>query len=111
LSWYELKDPVATAFGLSHDAAHVFLAGLVFAFLYLLLKPGRMAAPVAWLIVLALEVLNEVGDAIDWIGWTGAVNWHETGKDLLLTMPLPTAGLLVSRMLSRTSKPTRSVRE
>lgn len=64
-----------------------------------------MAAAVAWLVVLALEVLNEVGDAIDWIGWTGAVNWQETAKDLALTMLIPTFALLVCRILRRKKRP------
>ena len=99
LHWYEWKDPLATVLGLSHDAMHVALAGVVFVILFLVLRPKPIAVVAAWLVVLALEVLNEVGDAVDWIGWTGSVNWQETVKDLLLTMIVPTAGLLIHRML------------
>jgi hypothetical protein len=106
LQWYEWKDPVATVLGLSHDAMHVVFAGVIFALLFLLLRPRPIAIVAAWLVVLALEVLNEIGDAVDWIGWTGSVNWLETVKDLLLTMILPTVGLLIHRILLRSGPAT-----
>lgn len=105
MSWHEFKEPVVTALGMSHDAAHVVLGGMAFGLVFLLLRTWPMAAVVAWLVVLAIEVLNEIGDAVDWIGWTGTVNWLETVKDLLLTMLVPTVALLIGRLLRRESPP------
>jgi hypothetical protein len=95
LSWYEFKEPIVSYLGISRDGLHVFLGFLAFAAIMLLLraKPGAVLA--AWVAVFAAEILNEIGDSIDWYHWTGGINWHESEKDIVLSMSLPT-GILFS---------------
>lgn len=97
MNWYAAKDPLVSVLGIPRDDVH-FLAGAVFAILCIALRPR--AATAAWAVLFALELANEVGDALDWIAWTGGVNWPEMTKDIFVTLFLPTALLFIRRLRS-----------
>ena len=94
--WYQIKLLLEHATGVSMDALHVLvgvIAQLLFAALFRL--PLRSWGP--WLFVLALLLLNEVGDL--WVEqWPEpAMQYGEGIKDVALTMLLPTILMLGAR--------------
>lgn len=89
MTWYGLKDAVARLFPVAHDAMHVHVGLAIFLLCALLLRRHRHGAGLAWLAVLALEIVNEGLDARDWILWTGHVNWPETARDMIDTLLWP----------------------
>ncbi|RBI87214.1 hypothetical protein DRV85_03575 [Rhodosalinus halophilus] len=66
-----------------------------FLLLALALRRRRHGLRLAWLGVFALQGANEVMDAVDWIGWTGAVHWADAAGDYALTLLWPTILVLV----------------
>ena len=62
---------------------------------------------VAWIVVAALQAINEALDARDWINWTGSVNWSETTKDTIATLFWPTVLLLAWRRIGKSPSPGR----
>jgi len=96
-AWYQVKLLLEHATGISMDPLHVLvgvLLQLLFAALFRL--PLRSWRP--WLFVLALLLLNEAGDL--WVErWPEpAMQYGEGLKDVVLTMLLPTALLLLARL-------------
>jgi hypothetical protein len=92
--WYDLKEPVVAALGLPKPVLHVLFGALAFGCLVWLMR-GRRHAPLwAWGGVLLLQFVNEAGDAYDWIGWTGSINYADASLDTVLTMAVPTVGAL-----------------
>ena len=89
MHWYQLKDPVADLFGLSHDAMHVHVGLAIFLMVAVLLRKVRGGVWIALGLVLAAELVNEVGDSLDWIRWTGAPNLVESAKDVVSTVLWP----------------------
>jgi len=87
--WYQLKDPVADLFGLSHDAMHVHVGLAIFLVVAAVLRKVRGGVWLALGAVLAGELVNEVGDSFDWIRWTGAPNLMESAKDVISTVLWP----------------------
>ncbi len=49
----------------------------------------------AWFLVFALQTANETMDAVDWIRWTGDINWRDAAGDYWDTMMWPTVMAVV----------------
>lgn len=94
--WYRAKTFVEHAIAFSDDALHVF-AGVLIQLLAAALLRRSLANWLPWLVVALLEVVNEVVDL--WIErWPDfAEQLGESGKDVLLTLFLPTVLLIVAR--------------
>lgn len=93
--WFEGKDWVSEALGLSKEMLHVHLGLALFLAAALALRTRRRGLLVAWLAVAALQAANEALDARDWIMWTGSVNWAETARDTVATLFWPTVIALI----------------
>ena len=93
--WHIIKEPIAEAIGLSHPTLHVLFGAAIFTSAAWLLRKRKWLRFYAWLITLALEIVNETGDAYAWIGWTGYINIKGTIQDILLTMSFPTFAVIV----------------
>jgi len=89
-AWYMIKEPIANVFGLPRPMLHMLFGAILFVVSAWLFRPRRLGFLYAWLIVLGIELLNEAGDAYDWIRWTGGINTGDTIEDILLTMLSPT---------------------
>jgi hypothetical protein len=113
LVWSRFKEALSKSVGLSHDALHVHVGLALFLLLALLLRRYRWGVPAALGVVLALELGNEVSDAFDWVRWTGAPNFIESGRDIASTMFWPVVlavGLAVwRRKKARVDGPSRAV--
>ena len=87
--WYEGKTNFLEFLSLDREAAHVHF-GL---FLFLLsIFVFRKSEHVAWWalgLVAVLQAANEGLDALDWISWTGGINWSESLKDMINTLFWP----------------------
>ena len=94
--WYQVKLFVSHATTLSMDALHLLVGAVIFLSLAALGRRG-IARWRPWLILLALEAINEFGDL--WIEqWPDpASQYGESAKDIGLTMLIPTALLLLAR--------------
>ena len=108
MHWYQLKDPVADLFGLSHDAMHVHAGLAIFLVVAVLLRKARGGVWLALGAVLLAELGNEVGDSFDWIRWTGRPNLVESAKDVVSTVLWPLV-LSVIWTLARRKGGTREV--
>lgn len=96
LDWLELKTAFEHSIGFSHDAVHV-LAGVVLQIGIAAALRSSVSRPLPYLVVLALELLNEANDL-------RVETWPETGmqigeglKDIILTMALPSLLLILTR--------------
>lgn len=94
--WTDLKGQVTDALGVGHDILHVPVGLLLFVGLLVLFR--RKERPVIWsfLVLLALQCVNEILDAIQWDIWTGTIPWEEAAKDTLVTMAAPTLVLALA---------------
>ena len=96
MDWYQIKQALSAATGVSEDALHVF-AGVAIQLLLVAALRKRVAHLLPWGIVLALAALNEWSDLQLDIWPNRADQWRETIKDLIVTMALPTVFLILSR--------------
>jgi len=106
--WYsEFKTAISVYTGLERDALHIHAALLLYILAMGLFRKSRRSR-VPWLVVLALELLNEAMDA--------SHNWGEerpgeifagSAKDLWNTMLWPTVLLFVGRYTSWFQRPRR----
>lgn len=96
LSWYQVKLFIEHAVGISMDALHVLVGFLVYIAAALLLRRG-LASGVAWLMLLALALVNESYDLHVEVWPDLASQLGEGAKDILLTMALPTLLLAIVR--------------
>ena len=89
MSWYETKIFIEHASVVGSDALHVLVGVFVWILAALVLRRSLSAA-LPWLVLLALTLLNECVDL--WVEqWPDlAMQLGELGKDVLLTMTLPT---------------------
>ena len=94
--WHQAKLFVEHVSNIDHDAIHV-MAGAVLQLLVALLTRRSVASWLPWLAVLALAVANEAAD--QWIElWPDrGMQQGEAGKDIVLTMAVPTLLLLAAR--------------
>ena len=97
MDWYSLKLLLADQSGLSRDALHI-LAGFAGQVLVALVIRRSLASPLPWLAVLIGEAANEYYDLNREI-WTDRAIWPGSLRDLLVTMALPTALLLLTRFV------------
>jgi hypothetical protein len=100
--WYQLKDPIADLFGLSHDAMHVHVGLTIFLVVAMLLRKVRGGVWLALGAVLLAELGNEVGDSFDWIRWTGRPNLLESAKDVVSTVLWPLVFAMIWTLARRT---------
>ena len=94
--WHQVKLFIEHASGISMDALHILVGFALFLLAARLLKTS-VASPLPWLILLALELLNEAYDLHVERWPTFASQLGEGGKDILLTMALPTLLLVTAR--------------
>lgn len=74
---------------LSTNAAHIVLGILLFLGVAILVRRTKHAPALALGWVLLVQVTNEILDCLDWIAWTGHVNWSEAFSDTVYTLALP----------------------
>lgn len=99
--WFESKALIERELGVLRDQTHVHFGLFVFLLMSFLLRNRRHGMLVAWIVVAALQAINEALDARDWINWTGSVNWSETTKDTISTLFWPTVLLLTWRRIGK----------
>lgn len=87
--WYEGKKNILTHMSLSTNAAHIVLGILLFLGAAILARRTKHAPALALGWVLLVQVTNEILDCLDWIAWTGRVNWSEAFSDTVYTLALP----------------------
>jgi len=78
------------------DSLHV-IGGVLLQFAAAMVMRTDVASGRPWLLVLALELANEASDLLVEQWPDPAMQWGEGGKDVLLTMLLPTLILIVAR--------------
>jgi len=90
------KQGLADALGVPSSLLHVPLGFVIFAVLLRVFGATGRGAFWALLCLLFVQCLNEALDAVQWVRWTGEVNWTEAFVDELLALTLPTlaAGLV-----------------
>ena len=88
--WYDGKRDFLDWIGLGNAEIHIHFGIATFLVLALLFRRYRHGLIFAWLGVFLAQTANEAMDAIDWIRWTGGVNWRDAGGDYLDTMFWPT---------------------
>jgi hypothetical protein len=101
-SWVEWKTVLEHSIAFHDDALHVIVGVIVqLAAAWVLRRALAELGP--WLVVLALELLNEWRD-LAWDLWPAPLRSAQVGegfKDLLLTMGLPTLLMLLARFSPR----------
>lgn len=65
--WHTIKEPIAKALAMPHPVLHVLIGGIAFFAMAWLLRSSRYGLVYAWFFVLTIELINEIGDAYDWI--------------------------------------------
>ena len=96
MDWFQVKLFIKTASAVHPDALHVLLAVVAMIALAAVLR-RPIASPWPWLIVLALELLNEASD-LGHERWPDPGHqWGEGAKDVIVTMALPTLLMLLAR--------------
>jgi hypothetical protein len=83
------KQGLANALGVSSSVLHVPLGFVIFAVLLRVFGATGRGAFWALLCLLFVQCFNEALDAVQWVRWTGGVNWTEALWDVLLTLALP----------------------
>lgn len=94
--WSAAKRMLDTFPGIDHDGLHLLIGTLGFLFLAAILRKDCRSWS-AWLIMLAIALANEVHDVLVDPWPDLAVQLMESAKDLILTMVIPTALLLIAR--------------
>lgn len=87
--WHEGKQYVLKGLGIGSNSAHVHLGLAFFLLSFWLMRKRRHGPWIAIGVVVALQGINEGLDALDWLGWTGAIHWQEAGADTLQTLFWP----------------------
>lgn len=82
--------------GLERDALHIHFALLAYILAMIVFRQSRRSR-LPWLVVLAIEVLNELFDMRHQQLSGSPLGWDESLKDLWNTMLWPTVLLLVGR--------------
>ncbi|HEX8643922.1 MAG TPA: hypothetical protein VF702_08420 [Allosphingosinicella sp.] len=95
MDWYQLKLLLLEATGLSRDALHI-LFGVAAQLLLAAVLRRSLASPLPWLGVLIAEAANEYHD-LTGDSFTEKEIWPDSLADLLVTMAIPSALLLLAR--------------
>lgn len=112
MTWYGIKLAISQWTTVDMDALHV-VVGMLAVLLTAAVLRRSLGDWSPWLIILAAELLNEWSDLhVEQWPDLGA-QLDESGKDILLTIALPTLLMLVSRhrptLLLRTRPPDRDM--
>ena len=94
MDWYSIKMLAAEQTALSRDALHI-LVGVAVQITVALVIRRSLAHPIPWLAVLIGELANEYYDLAR-EEWTDRAMWPGSVRDLLVTMAVPTALLLLT---------------
>lgn len=94
--WHPIKMGMEHAFAFSPDVLHV-LVGVTLQLILARLLRVSVERPAPWFGVLGLELLNEWSDLSFEVWPIRAMQWGESGKDVILTMALPTFLLILAR--------------
>lgn len=100
LDWFEAKTAFERSVAFGHDALHS-LVGVAAQLLAAAVLRRSVAQWGPWLVVLGLELLNEASDLSSEVWPDRLTQWGESGKDVALTMALPTLLMLTSRFVPR----------
>ena len=84
-----IKQGLADALGVDSSLLHIPFGMMCLGFFYALFRDLPHRAVWSLVAVLMVQFVNEYIDAVQWIRWTGSVNWREAALDVLLTMTLP----------------------
>lgn len=98
--WFDFKSFVEHASAISNDAVHVLVGGLG-TLLIAVVTRRSVADWLPWLTILSVAVANESADLWREQWPSPAMQYGEGAKDILLTMALPTALLIVARCYPR----------
>lgn len=94
---FAAKMAIEQSISFSNDALHV-IAGVVLQLIAAFILRSSLRSFGPWLMVLALELANELNDLYVDLWPDTAAQLSEGGKDIILTMFLPTVLLSVARM-------------
>lgn len=97
LLYNALKTDLSTLLGISKDALHIHLGLALFIGLVVILRRSP-SSWLAWLIVLAFELANELMDFFHWHAGAWSFELGDSGKDLINTMVWPTVILILARL-------------
>ena len=108
MHWSEFKIALSTMVGVSQDALHV-LVGVAIQLLAAMILRRRVSSFLPWLALLVLECANEWADLSLEIWPNRKDQWHESLKDLTITMAIPTVLLLAVRFAPGLFRPAAVV--
>lgn len=103
-AWGDLKAEISAGLGIERDLLHIPGGILLFVLLVVALRRRRHGVGLAFLGVLALQILNETLDAMDWFARSGEIRWDEALSDTLLTITLPAVFLAAYAILTAGTK-------
>ncbi len=95
--WFIHKTAFERSLMFGDDALHPIVGVLILLVLATLTRRS-LASWLPWLVLLALELLNEWADLAGEYWPTRDQQWAESVKDVILTMLLPTVLLIASRI-------------
>ena len=90
------KQGLADALGAHSSLLHVPVGLICFGLFCAVSRGSPRRALWSALMVFAVQIVNESLDAVQWVRWTGSVNWGEAALDVVLTMAAPLVWVLVS---------------
>lgn len=96
MHWSQFKIALSDMVGVSQDALHV-MVGVAIQLLVALILRRRVSSIIPWLVLLVIECANEWADLSLEIWPNRMDQWHESAKDLTITMTVPTILLLAVR--------------
>jgi hypothetical protein len=97
LGWYQAKHAFELGLPVHNDALHV-IAGVFVQLIAALLLRRSVASLAPWLITAILAFANEWSD-LRTERWPDlSLQWIESGRDIALTLALPTLLLIVARL-------------
>ena len=108
MTWSTFKQAIAAQFPVAHDVLHVHFGLAIFLGIAAIYRFSRRGLVVGWLVLLALELLNEFLDLSPFGGSIEEATLFECGKDLINTMLWPTVLWAVFWVLSKRRAPPRA---
>lgn len=83
------KQQLADALGVSSSLLHIPVGLALLLALVLALRASARRWPLSLVGICAIQGANELFDAVQWVRWTGEVNWAEAARDATLTLCAP----------------------